>query len=361
VGDLFLIIVLLFLIFRTIIVGEKIKIVKELLPFLVYVIIITFFFIFNIDNDSRLSLLLRSGRYIAYLFFVVFFIRSYFDLEKAKSIIKYVSIFATIWILVQYLGIVFLKIYIPGHLLFLPITRESVYSFGTLVFQHHAYIRPRSIFDEPSEFGLFCGLYLFILLRKSNITFKNFLLAVFITVGIIVSTSMIGLVIAGFLWIIFLYDYVIENRFDKRFFILLFILIVSFIVLGNQQLFGLIDRITSGGIFGSERFDGILLVFNVNLSKLELLFGKGMIDYKVYGFMPAFTRLILYFGLIGFSLLVVGMIKLVKTLKFDSRIILIVFIVINTIDILFFGKFNLIYWALILTLNEKKGCVESDL
>lgn len=151
-----------------------------------------------------IDIFVRSIRFTFYVICVVLLSRQYFDFETAANVVVKVSIAATVFMIAQYILYFQFGIILKGFLPFLPVySSEYVTQNYELMYSIYFY-RPTSFFLEPAWYAQYVIVALAILLFRGSIRNKYDISgAIFITLGIILSTSAQGLVFAAFLWMIF--------------------------------------------------------------------------------------------------------------------------------------------------------------
>jgi hypothetical protein len=149
------------------------------------------------------NVLIRTIRYFFYLAVIAICSVRMLDLSYCKRLVKIVAILGAAYIMLQYLlyglfGFVlrgflpFLNLYVEDYALR---DYESVYSLTMY--------RPTSFFLEPAHFARYAvvGVTLF-LFDDKKLTAKNVMAAVFISVGILLSTSAQGYLLMALVWLI---------------------------------------------------------------------------------------------------------------------------------------------------------------
>ena len=130
-----------------------------LLPFLIYVILIAFFYL-----PLGTPVFLKAMRIIFYYLFLILFVPIFFESNQAYYYLKLLALFVGLYLIFQYIGIILGLGYLPGFLPGVPLMREELIdhanTYSGLLF------RPRSVLGEPSEIGIVLGLAFFLLVER---------------------------------------------------------------------------------------------------------------------------------------------------------------------------------------------------
>jgi len=321
---------------------RKIYISSFFLPLFVYILLHTLFFSFIQIYSSQFdyTVLLRTLRYFLYIFIIVFYSQSVFLFNKGYNFYKKIGILTATYLFLQYIILIFFNFYLPGHLNILTLNRPELYEIQTLIFQTGDYFRPRSFFDEPSEFAVFLLPLLSLLMFNNKM--KDFKTSLYLSLSIIISTSFIGFFIVIFFWVIYFIINIDNTKILKLIPVFLLVIIVGFFLFQNQFI-GLLNRLFSGQIYQSDRLD---FIFNIpsslNIFYFYNLFGSGMFRIPDGIFIPGFTRFYLYFGQLGLFFLALGLFLSIYKHKISSRITIFTFLILSFFDVLLFGKLFII-------------------
>ena len=353
----FLLILLNVLMILDLLVTNKAKIPLKKLVAFNFVPYYIYIFITMIVHINDNEVLLRTLRYLLYLSNIVFFVKTYFNYSIAVRVYKRVAWIATIFLFIQVTFSKILGIYIPGILTNLPLVVEDLYNYDK-TFQMAQVKRVMSFFAEPSHFAIFILGYFVILLfshnikntKKSNFFFES----IFLSIGIILSTSILGVIVMTFMWSLWL-----VCNFKKFFlkpYMLLFLplifLILYYLLIDTTAL----QYITNPSVFQRQfegRFEGYHFLSSINQSLGEKIFGHGMtkIDMNVY--LPSYPILIFYFGYTGFILYMAAFLSYIfKPRNNVTTAILICMLIISLASEILVGNFIVIYFSLIISSSK---------
>lgn len=272
---------------------------------------ILFLYLFYMLIDHGITL----GEVVVFFLFLIYAFATHnrvFNAEILWKVIVSISCIATIGVLIQaffYYGLGQQILMCPTGMMEPDVWEQygvdSSYRAGG-----HEMFRPAAFFLEPSIYSQYVVLAIMYLRLSEVRTKKDLQLAIFLSIGIIVSTSGIGIATIVAVWLLS-YGKVIFNskNFLKGFVGVLFFIVVLIIAFNVSEIFresalrivGLGEHSDYNAIAG--RTGGVVFMWN-SLSGSELWFGKGEYISKWYtwGFLGTFFRIIYEYGLIGVSL-----------------------------------------------------------
>lgn len=299
--------------------GFKIIVKKEYLPFVIlfgYAIVkdTTIVIFGNSDKNTSLHMLLLT---LAYMVIFLILTARTLNLEKYYKGLKVAGI-------VYSLGLVYhlVQIYILGRSVFMLSLFPGFETAAKI-----AYNRPRSFFSEPAALAQAMLPLLFFSLQKKD--YKYSLLATF---SIVMSTSTMGVILAGILW--FFEFIVISGNKARKIIVVLTFAIVLFFLLKTEfvsnSLTEMQNRINGGGSTQFRVFLGFELISK--LPPINWIFGtlyNVPYDYAVsnialYGSESLVARIASYgevaffvnsFGMLIFRYGLIGMILYFRTYK----------------------------------------------
>lgn len=231
-----------------------------------------------------------------------------------KSVVA-VSCIATVGILLQTLCY-----YLLGTRIFLCPTNlmeESIWvQYGVETSDKvlsAALYRPASFFLEPSMFAQYVVLAVMYLRLSEAKDRKSFRVAVFLSVGVIASTSGIGIATLIVVWFLSYWIDIVENKkLLKGLFGILAFVLVFFIAYSVSdslresvlRVFGLGETSNYNAFAG--RTNGIGFMFDALRGKPELWYGTGeyIVRWYTWGFLGGIFRTIYEYGMIGAILFV---------------------------------------------------------
>lgn len=316
-------------------------------------------------NSVSIAILPRLIRLLFCLIVAALLGGYFFEYELAKKYIVWISVIATILIIFQ-------KIYhdATGDFVYF-LLRNNIYSnvYNSSYFQSVESLsvyRPMSIFLEPSHYCQYVLVGLTIVLAKNEYSLKNFLVAVFISMGIVISTSSTGVIICLLIWCCYLL-LLLRNTLHKGTFnakmlfaiaLVMVAAIVIFLQFGDRFLFA-IERIYGSSSTGStDAWDSRLGTFSVFFETnriSDFIIGKG---YGVINENEWYASIPYYFsgtGIVGIFLLTMFFISLFAlSNKVQKKILILMFILCLATEIL--TNYWLIFMLpLIMTATEEKG------
>lgn len=310
-GTFILLILLPFLFISLIVKKEKkINIPIPMLLLILYTFIGSFFaYIFSNPDDFTLALL-RLFKFIIILI-IVFVIGKdiNFDYFFAKKILKIVTIISVSYIIIQSVSW-----YTMGRLL--PSVPFNIIQGGGSDPGSFEYIaestmlyRPSSFFLEPASFSQYILLYLaFCLFGDHKEKGKDYVVAIYITIGLLLSTSGQGILLGLLLWVFWLFDQLSKSNIGKKLFLIMFLaplfIVGVSLIYQTQIVHGAISRVFTS-ISGSPSLVISLRVFTYSyfdqLQWFQKIIGSG------YGNVPTG----IYFNSIAYTLYCSGFIGLI--------------------------------------------------
>lgn len=282
--------------------GISISPAPEIAIYVMAVLLLSTVNLFRVNQAAILEVLLRTLRYIFYLGFLFLFSKSFFDIRLARRVFRSLVVFATLFLFYQYFALYQLGFYPKGYVEFLPLMRRGLRVHSAQAVAQSLF-RPRSIFGEPSQFGIVAGIYLvWTLVSRKRISLD----AVLVSVGLIMSrsgTSYLILMFGWFFWSMLAVSRVARSR--RRLWIARSVIVLSgtFVAVGLLLVFG--GNVAAEFLFrGMRRIAGLISLGSfLDASPDIVLFGLGMqIDGIFRGWPSSVVRVIYYFGFAGLFL-----------------------------------------------------------
>ncbi len=147
------------------------------------------------------NVIIRTVRYGFYLAVIGFCSRQMLDIDFCKAVVKRVSILAGGYIMLQLALYRIFGLVLKGFVPFLPlyVTDYATKDYGALFSQM---FRPTSFFLEPAHFARYAvlGVVLYLFDGK-KLTVRDCWCAIFISLGILVSTSAQGYLLLAVVWL----------------------------------------------------------------------------------------------------------------------------------------------------------------
>lgn len=351
-ADAFLICVSPIYIINMLMVKRKININKKL--FIISILIVFHLIVLiplsrtGIQSDT----LLRTFRYISYLMFIAIFAREYFDFQLGLKLLRFISFFSSIFLIIQFLLLNYGNYYLSGFIPGLPLSTESMNEMGrqyALGFVK----RPTSIFYEPAHFSSYVLLYFGITLFGDNK--KEKVKLILIGLALILSGSSTGILIAiglVILWVGKLLGSLNNTKKVINFFMIILFFGLCFLIFTKTQIFNnFLDRTFQSKTATTGRFGNYVDVFsNIDLNLVEKLIGHGMVRYEEY--IPSIPRVYYYFGTAGLVLFCFYSVQYVYIKKGYKRIALVLLLVSMLGTEIAFGSFMVMYLSFIVEIRE---------
>lgn len=272
------------------------------------------------------------------------FLKSNFKYQIGKKLIRNIAIISIIYLLIQNIVYIFFHIYLSGMINFVPNVLSDINFFDGYRFC--------SFFVEPSIFGIF-NIIVLLLYYKKNCSTKDYMLYLFITIGIFVSKTLTGILLVVLFWIYVMFKN-IKFVFSLKYMIVIFFLLYLL-------LFSPVSNFVSSHIFGiqndfinSSTWNRISSYFSFSLDLNNSIIGTGYIDnLTTYSdkFLPGILRLIIYWGLCGFVFVFANWGYQFNILNTNGKLLLLIVIIISFFADSIFGIQSLIFYPWIIS-NE---------
>ncbi len=176
-----------------------------------------------------------------------------------------------------------------------------------------AFYRPSSFFLEPSMFAQYVVLAVMYLRLSEKKEKKSFKIAVFLSVGVVASTSGVGIASLVVVWLLSYWTEIVENKkvFKGLIAILVFagVFYIAYLVFESfresvLRVFGLGETSNYNALAG--RTGGVEFMFDALKGKEELWYGTGeyIVRWYTWGFLGGIFRTIYEYGMIGAILFV---------------------------------------------------------
>lgn len=273
--------------------------------YVIFSTLISMFF----DSSQINDVMVRTIRFCFYIFVIFYLSRKFFSLNYAIKIIKYVSIAGTFYIIIQNISYHFFGIILKGFLPFVPVYTSLYETYDYAALYEMIFYRPTSFFLEPAHYAQYVLIGLLVFLFKEEFNLKNIISSVFITSGILLSTSGQGLIITTLIWFVYMLDLLFTKRQirKKRLFGIGFPIIPLMVLpflLRSEVIQNNISRILSGGTNTAvgSRGQGYL-TFIMDDSIYIKLFGAGFGNTPYGVWFAGFSYILYCLGIVGFLFL----------------------------------------------------------
>lgn len=363
IGDLMLLLITIFILIELIMKQHKIS-VNSLIrsPFMWFAIYISCGSLISSMTQyysSMTDIIVRSIRYIFYIFTATFISSLYFDFNLFIKRYRKVVLFATTFLFIQIILFNFKGYILMGTIPGLKISNPG-YSEDVMRNLYSYFHRPSSIFLEPGYFAQYTLPYLAFLLfnngESSKITKIKFIEIMFVTIGIILTTSGQGIMIALFIWGIWFMTKFYNHK-DKKINLLFFLGICAFIVSipiilkvpiverSVARLFGSPGSSSSSRIFRGfhiyNQLDPLYKVIGVGYGNVGAhIVYKGI--YTIYDtgfilseYMNSIAYILVNLGMVGFVLMAWVFVYLWKNTSGFHRICLYILVLLSGVSTFF--------------------------
>lgn len=312
---------------------------------------------------------IRTIRYCFYVFCFIYTSKKLIDVEMLKKCVKNVSVLATIYIILQYVMYhVFDKV-LNG---FLPWLELYVEDYGTKDYEsiYEAMFRPTSFFLEPAHFARYAIIGLIIILWAKDLKIKDMFFAVFVSVGVLISTSSLGYLLLAMVWVSFALTRLVKIK--KSWAKLCMILAVLIAPVALYVIFQLpyvqdtIMRSLSGDINDTNTAIGARLNGFSHFAELSILgkiFGVGFGCIPEGAWLSSAAYWLYGSGIIVFSVYLVFLLSSLLRLKNEKKMILLIMFFLFFSDDSFYSYMCIIYYSLSLLterVSYEKDPVYSD-
>ena len=321
------------------------------------------------NKGALYDVLIRTIRYCFYVFCFIYTSKKLIDVEMLKKCVKNVSVLATAYIFLQYILYTFFDFVLKG---FLPWLKLYVEDYGTKDYEsiYTAMYRPTSFFLEPAHFARYAIIGLIIILWTRDLKLKDMFLAVFVSFGVLLSTSSQGYLMLAIIWAVFAVSRAskIKNNVVK---VLVIVCVFSapillYILFNLPYVQETILRSLSGSISDTNtalggRFNGFSHF--AELSVFGKIFGMGFGMIPEGAWLSSAAYWLYGSGIIVFSVYVVFLISSLFKLKNEKRMILLMMFFLFFSDDSFYSYMCIIYYSLSLLterVSYEKDPVYSD-
>lgn len=315
--------------------GEVLLRVKSWYLFIAVVFFTTMFnsFFYYFVFSEAITIFMRMIFYTL----IILIAQKHFAFKTAGVFHSYLSVLFSIYLIIQYAVYkafnIILPIYFNYNWLFGPSRRAGLENLAEGAFRF--VFRPSSMFLEPSHFTIFILPALaFILFFNEKVSNKYKIFAVIITIALIASTSISGLIGAAIIWLMYIMKHIITIK-QKVLYIskngvltLLFISALLFILLNSSLANVGMDRLSEGGSFDQRITRGIIIfdkldthhkIFGIGVNNITEYMNHYKLstpyDETILEMMSSLVSTFVTSGLIGGIFLIVFLLHLFKTQK----------------------------------------------
>ena len=315
---------------------------------------------------SSFSLIMVANRFIKIyaIFIMIIFMndKQGLDWEMYRKSLEVLVFIACAVIIYQFVSNMLFGYYYDIRIPFLNYVREETNSVLTGLSQESRF---RSIFTEPSYFVYFIFQYLPILLfdkhGQRSLTYKEFLMAAFITVCVVLSVSSTGLFLLALVWGVFIVISFRHGRITARNLTIICMAIVGMSVLGayylsNETLSFSFERMTSA----YDRSDLVWWRLSagyedvVKMNIWQILFGYGMGNFPHVNFMNGVFYTILCTGIIGLIMVICWMVSNFRNTNLCGKVATMIWVLLIITEIMALYAPTLIGYAIMVNHYQKE-------
>lgn len=355
-GELLIIIMLPFLLYYL-----KIKKDKRWIPFLFIVLLLVlllFFLLISacfVNKISYGNALLGILRLTFYFSVVFLCINSIFNIDLFFNIYTKFSLLSTLYLIIQFFAHNWLNVDLPWTIPFLTVYQENygAIDFATLFVDFY---RPYSFFLEPGYYVQYVLPYLVLVLFIKR--YRSLRKAIFITFGLVFSTSGQGLIIGLIIWILYM---VIELKKSPSVFVgagaLLFVIVkfikdIPFVERSLIRLFG-----SEGASSNSRIFEPFSYYWDLDIQ--NKIFGIGYNNVlSIIGnvYLNSISYILITSGILGFLLVLMFLIACFILFKrMVSKVLLLIFCILLLVSGIFTTPNTIFYLVIIFGTELSKG------
>lgn len=276
------------------------------------------------------TVILRTCRLLLYLSWSLIIGYKYFDRDMALRLYKWFCMFATVFLIAQYILLFFFEYKLPGYIRFLPLSRPEVEVF-TMGMNASITTRPRSVFGEPSQYGIYITGYLSIMFLTDRLEFDKKAL-IFLCAGMLLSRSTTAIFGVGLSLLLIMCFWLKEGRrhFTKKSILfggLAFLAIFAVAVINISRIVRLVTSFLARLPASIEhRIEGYLWLGEWISCAVasEIIFGIGMNEEAIYkagtiSWVPSTVKIIVYFGILGIVVMLCLMFVLNQRVEKECR------------------------------------------
>lgn len=335
----------------------KLKISKVWYSY-IFCIFLLFYTLIFVVLGSQLNININASNIfigvtrLSFHFFLIFFgVNSLFNFTDAIKMYKLLGIVATIYLIFQYIAFHIFGVILPWVLPFLQVYQEGYNSIDFSSFFVDFY-RPYSFFLEPGFYVQFLLPLLVIFLFSKK--YRDIKAAIFLSLGIVLSTSGQGLLITPLIWAGFIF-----LKYKKNFGKLILGIMASLLVIFAFKDTVIISR-SLGRLFGGENASSYLRMiqpiqmFN-SLPTLNQVIGIGYNNIEaIFGatYLNSSGFLLISIGFAGTFIYSLYLFVLLINLKsIPSRIILLVFMILLFVSGIVTSGSTVFYFCILISLD----------
>ncbi len=292
---------------------------------------------------------------ISYLFIVIF--SSNAEKDYFFKIYKIACVIVAMGVFLQAVSFFLLRIHLG-----------EVKVGGIVILVDHAFTsiyRPSFSFSEPSHVAQYL---LPIIFYELHFRRKIFWAVVF-TAAIAATTSGIGVLLGGAVWIIyFLKLMTTTGHVKQKALLIMAVAIMGYFLINGQSNSGTVDRIAEGGTVGPRFYRGFMIYSMLPNDKKFM--GLGLQNVAIYAelydvrtiydeyafqeYMNTFAYLLCSTGIISLAFFIILMIRLLRISEYEGKVVTILFICLCLVGNQFTRLILVFYLVIVYMLCDKK-------
>ena len=322
----------------------------------------------------------RTLIYLTIIFFIIFGAnRNCIDFKIFKKVYITLSVLCTIYLLLQLLFIKVFNVYLPANIL--PLETKNLFNAENELNRLGA-LRLQSFFSEPSLYAQYILPAYFMLLFKNNKKIKEILLLVFFTIGVVLSTSSLGIIAVAISLLFYFYKNSKRNFIKVLIVILVLLPIMFYLIRSNSYIKKSLESIflnsSSSNKLSVRFFRGFAIYDQMPLDKKIFGAGVGNGEYitSKYNIKTVYETAwhsegVEYYNNIAASFIYGGILagvffgltqlSFIKSKSNSARILSVIYFIISFASSSFFNVIYLLYGINMICMdNDEKNNGESD-
>lgn len=343
--------VLLIIFFFEIGINKKLRINKNFILLILYLLIQPLWFLIcPIEEQDWGDIAGTAWKLAFYIFFIGLFSGRLIK-EIVVKAFRAVGVISSIYGVLQYFFGTFLNISLSPYLPLLPILRTEIKEQQDSWIAYNWTVRARSCFTEPSHFSLYLILALMIELFIVNREERKLSYCIFYIIGIFSSYSSTGII--GLLLLVLMsmivYNKTIINSISKNLIICILVClpILFFLLYKYGYIEYFLDHTFANGkgLASQTHFRDIGQIFSEDISLMNMVLGHGLQDVEG-GYLPGWFRTYYCLGIIGILLYMYVFLKTYISANKGQKVIILVFVALNFGTEIMLGAFIILYMSI---------------
>ena len=320
--------------------------------------------IFDFAEVPTKDIFIRIIRYAFYVFVALFVCKRMLNVHILVKSIVGIALVATIFLIVQVVAYQIFGVYIKGTISSIPLYVEGYNVADRMVFGDM--FRATSFFLEPAHYSRYATIALSIVLfRNKTVQNKDIVRGVFVSVGIILSTSSQGYVLLALIWLVFILVRLryVQSTFVMSLFIVAICLspillhIVLKIPVVSLTLKRSLNGLSAGQNAATEARLGGVRYF-LDLPTIYKIIGMGFGNIPDKSWMSSATYWLYGGGLVTFFIFLIFMVKGLIRLNGFHRIVFLCYCLLFISDDSYYSYMLILFLSLSLFKMENSKSVE---